>query len=85
MIFEISLIVERMKRPQRRRPADINLLFIEEPEAHTHPQMQYVFIKNIKKILEDGITRNDGVKASLQSVISTHSSHIVSYCDFDDI
>lgn len=85
MIFEISLIVERMKRPQRRRPADINLLFIEEPEAHTHPQMQYVFIKNIKKILEDGITRNDGVKASLQSVISTHSSHIVSDCDFDDI
>lgn len=85
MIFEISLIVERMKRTQSRRPADINLLFIEEPEAHTHPQMQYVFIKNIKKLLNDGIQRNDGASASLQYVVSTHSSHIIADSDFDDI
>ncbi len=85
MIFEISLIVERMKRIQSRRPADINLLFIEEPEAHTHPQMQYVFIKNIKQLLRNGIERKDGIKASLQSIVSTHSSHIVADCDFDDI
>lgn len=85
MIFEISLIVERMKRSQNRRPADINILFIEEPEAHTHPQMQYVFIKNIKNILSDGIVRKDGTKAHLQSIVSTHSSHIVSDSDFDDI
>ena len=85
MIFEISLIVERMKRSQNRRPADINILFIEEPEAHTHPQMQYVFIKNIKNILRDGIVRKDGIKAQLQSIVSTHSSHIVSDSDFDDI
>ena len=85
MIFEISLIIERMKRAQRRRPADINLLFIEEPEAHTHPQMQYVFIKNIKRMLKNGITRKDGVKASLQTIVSTHSSHIVADSDFDDI
>lgn len=85
MIFEISLIVERMKRAQSRRPADINLLFIEEPEAHTHPQMQYVFIKNIKKLLSDGIMRKDGKKAPLQYIVSTHSSHIIADCDFDDI
>lgn len=85
MIFEISLIVERMKRAQKRRPADINLLFIEEPEAHTHPQMQYVFIKNIKKLLSDGIMRKDGAKASLQYIVSTHSSHIIADSDFDDI
>ena len=85
MIFEISLIVERMKRTQSRRPADINLLFIEEPEAHTHPQMQYVFIKNIKKLLNDGIKRKDGAIAPLQYVVSTHSSHIIADSDFDDI
>ena len=85
MIFEISLIVERMKRAQSRRPADINLLFIEEPEAHTHPQMQYVFIKNIKKLLSNGIMRKDGEKAPLQYIVSTHSSHIIADCDFDDI
>ena len=56
---------------------DINLLFIEEPEAHTHPQMQYVFANKIKSILE-GID-------NLQTIITTHSSHIVSQCDFEDI
>lgn len=85
MIFEISLIVERMKRVNSRRPADINLLFIEEPEAHTHPQMQYIFIKNIKKLLSSGIVRNDGAKAPLQYIVSTHSSHIVSDSSFEDI
>lgn len=35
-------------------PADINILFIEEPEAHTHPQLQYIFIKNIKELLREG-------------------------------
>ncbi|MGR5913515.1 AAA family ATPase [Bacillus pacificus] len=29
-------------------PADINILFIEEPESSAHPQMQYIFINNIK-------------------------------------
>lgn len=85
IIFEIELCVEKMKRANSRRPADINLLFIEEPEAHTHPQMQYVFIKNIKSLLKGGIERNDGVKAELQTVVTTHSSHIVADSDFDDI
>lgn len=56
---------------------DINLLFIEEPEAHTHPQMQYVFANKIKYLLA---TVNN-----LQTIITTHSSHIVSQCSFEDI
>lgn len=67
-------------------PSDINLLFIEEPEAHTHPQMQYIFIKNIKDLLKDGSIGDDiEHKINLQTVITTHSSHIVADCDFDDI
>lgn len=85
MIFEIEILVQEFKREKEKKPADINLLFIEEPEAHTHPQMQYVFIKNIKKLLRDGIQRQDGEKRNLQYVISTHSSHIVADSDFDDI
>lgn len=85
MIFEISLIKERMKRVNRRRPADINLLFIEEPEAHTHPQMQNVFIKNIKGLLTEGVKREGFDPTPLQYIISTHSSHIVANCDFEDI
>lgn len=85
MIFEIEILIQEFKREKEKKPADINLLFIEEPEAHTHPQMQYVFIKNIKKLLQDGIQRQDGEKRNLQYIISTHSSHIVADSDFDDI
>jgi predicted ATP-dependent endonuclease of OLD family len=85
MIFEIEIIVQEFKRDKDKKPADINLLFIEEPEAHTHPQMQYVFIKNIKELLGDGIKRDDGENRILQYIITTHSSHIVADSDFDDI
>lgn len=85
MIFEIEIIVQEFKRDKDKKPADINLLFIEEPEAHTHPQMQYVFIKNIKELLSDGIKREDGENRILQYIITTHSSHIVADSDFDDI
>lgn len=85
MIFEIEILVQDFKRDKDKKPADINLLIIEEPEAHTHPQMQYVFIKNIKKLLGEGVIREDGINRSLQYIITTHSSHIVADSDFDDI
>lgn len=85
MIFEIEILLHHFRKDKTEKPADINLLFIEEPEAHTHPQMQYVFIKNIKALLENGIVREDGINRKLQTIISTHSSHIVSESDFDDI
>ena len=85
MIFEIEILVQEFKRETDKMPADINLLFVEEPEAHTHPQMQYVFIKNIKELLKAGIEREDGQNRSLQYIISTHSSHIVADSDFSDI
>eukprot|EP01090_Pellita_catalonica_P012349 TRINITY_DN2656_c0_g1_i2.p1 TRINITY_DN2656_c0_g1~~TRINITY_DN2656_c0_g1_i2.p1 ORF type:complete len:621 (+),score=69.39 TRINITY_DN2656_c0_g1_i2:2610-4472(+) len=56
---------------------DINLLFVEEPEAHTHPQMQAVFIEKVRILLED--------IPFLQTFITTHSSHIVKNSDFKDI
>jgi len=85
MIFEIEILVQEFKGDNDKKPSDINLLFIEEPEAHTHPQMQYVFIKNIKNLLKDGIKRQDGENRKLQYIISTHSAHIVADSNFDDI
>lgn len=85
MIFEIEILIHEFRRQKEKKPADINLLFIEEPEAHTHPQMQYIFIKNIKKLLNEGVIKNGKEKRKLQYVISTHSSHIVADSDFNDI
>jgi predicted ATP-dependent endonuclease of OLD family len=83
MVFNLHLIFDSFKKihVEHENQADINLLFIEEPEAHTHPQMQYVFIKNIKTLLEEG---KNGLN-NLQTVISTHSSHITSQSTFNDI
>lgn len=82
ILFEIETKIQELFE----QPADINLLYIEEPEAHTHPQLQYIFIRNIKshikahrkKLLKDK-------NKQLQILITSHSSHIVSECNFDDI
>lgn len=84
IIFEIEIMLYEFQRSSAESPADLNLLFIEEPEAHTHPQMQYIFIKNIKELLKSGIEK-DGTVHRLQYFITTHSSHIVSQSDFNDI
>lgn len=84
MIFEIEILVQAFKRDKDKKPADINLLIIEEPEAHTHPQMQYIFIKNIKNLLSEGVKKGEDIRP-LQYIITTHSSHIVADSDFDDI
>ncbi|MCL1798336.1 MAG: ATP-dependent endonuclease [Eggerthellaceae bacterium] len=82
IIFNIRIKLDRLAKKNKpdESPTPVNLLFIEEPEAHTHPQMQYVFITNIKRILA-----LHQEKLPLQTIISTHSSHIVSQCNFDDI
>jgi len=86
IIFDIDLMMKRFaKNKDVGQLADINLLFIEEPEAHTHPQMQYVFIKNIKELLNSGVEDEFGNKKPLQYIVSTHSSHIVADSDYDDI
>jgi len=85
MIFEIRLQLHEFRRSKEEFPADINILFIEEPEVHTHPQMQCVFIKNIKSLLGKGVTAADGSPRKLQTIITTHSSHIVAESDFQDI
>lgn len=83
IIFDIHIKLDEFKKisDNNAKPSLINLLFIEEPEAHTHPQMQYVFIKNIKRMLLEG----SGENLNLQTIITTHSSHIVSQSNFDDI
>lgn len=76
-ILYLLLNIEIEKADFEKAKRDINLLFIEEPEAHTHPQLQYVFIDQIKKTLR-------GIKG-LQTFISTHSAYIVKKCNFKDI
>ncbi|WP_283108765.1 ATP-dependent nuclease [Thomasclavelia spiroformis] len=82
ILFEIETKIQELFE----QPADINLLYIEEPEAHTHPQLQYIFIRNIKSHIKehrDKLLKENNKQ--LQILITSHSSHIVSECNFDDI
>lgn len=59
-----------------------HLIFIEEPEAHLHPQMQSVFIKRVTDYLK---SKKDPKDWNAQLVITTHSSHIIADSGFDGI
>lgn len=77
LIYIISKILSFEILHQDKK-SDLNLLFIEEPEAHMHPQMQRVFIENITNFLRK---KNFNV----QVIITTHSSHILANAKFESI
>ncbi len=76
-ILYLLLNIEISKAKFLTDKKDINIFCIEEPEAHTHPQMQYIFAREIDRILKE--------IPHLQTLISTHSPHMISQCDFSNL
>jgi putative ATP-dependent endonuclease of OLD family len=63
-----------------------HLIFVEEPEAHLHPQMQEVFIRQLDEIVNVfEQTFNEGESWPIQFVVSTHSAHIANEADFSKV
>ena len=67
-------------------PPGVQLVFIEEPEAHLHPQMQEVFIRQLSKVAQQ-LNAQEGVDLPwpVQFVVSTHSSHVANAVGFEAI
>lgn len=87
IIYILFKLFGFFKAYKAQQPApNFQIVFIEEPEAHLHPQMQEVFIRKLNEIAKDFSSRfNDGVKWPIQFVITTHSTHIANEAPFDAI
>ncbi|OOW64578.1 ATP-dependent endonuclease [Xanthomonas campestris pv. leeana] len=82
MVVELLDLHEQWKAEEDKR-APLHLLFIEEPEAHLHAQIQQVFIRNILRLLEDA--NDHATFFHTQLVITTHSPHILYERGFSSI
>lgn len=78
MVLQLESFLAAVEASAVDRPR-VHIIAVEEPEAHLHPQMQYVFINEISKSLWVA----EGVVA--QVILSTHSSHIIANSGFDPV
>ncbi|OCG26686.1 hypothetical protein A9G11_13565 [Gilliamella sp. wkB108] len=86
LLISIKMVEYIQNHVFNEKLTEINLIFIEEPEAYFHPQMQETFIKMLLKYkvaLEKAYL--DGNKWPVQFIITTHSSHIANKENFQKI
>ncbi|WP_198144860.1 ATP-dependent nuclease [Pseudorhodobacter aquimaris] len=84
ILFQLEAI-HKSYRNLPSRPL-VHLVFIEEPEAHLHPQMQEVFISQLNAAIGNLSDRYADEPAwAAQFVVSTHSSHLANAAQFDAI
>ena len=79
-LIKISLELHEFARMIKNDRTRLPLLFLEEPEAHMHPQLQTTFVSFIEDFLQREV--EEGV---IQVMITTHSSHIANTVEFNKV
>lgn len=74
MVVELLDLNAQWLGTEERRPP-LHLVFVEEPEAHMHAQLQQVFVNKVLEILSAEDDTPDGFHTQL--AMSTHSPHIL--------
>ena len=60
----------------------LQLILVEEPEAHLHAQVQQVFIRKAYEVLRNHEELREKKTFQTQLIVSTHSSHVAHEMDF---
>ena len=74
MVVELLDLHAQWVTIEVRRPP-LHLVFIEEPEAHLHAQLQQVFVNKVRDILATEGVGPNGIHTQL--ALTTHSPHIL--------
>ena len=82
MVVELLDIHAQWQSIQDARPP-IHLIYVEEPEAHLHTQLQQVFVNKILEILNKETDESEVFTTQL--IFTTHSPHILYECGFTKI
>ncbi|MCX4512898.1 AAA family ATPase [Streptomyces sp. NBC_01619] len=70
----------------RGSESSVHLVFIEEPEAHLHPQMQEIFIHQLGVFKKKfPVADGDDQSWNAQFLVTTHSAHIANRAGFPTI
>ena len=90
MIFLLMRFRQDWIEPRKRALEEINiaplqLVMIEEPEAHLHAQVQQVFIKKAYSVLRNHEDLGELDTFNTQILVSTHSSHVAHEVDFANL
>ncbi len=80
LVLKVVSFIEKFKKAAPLNKSETLTILIEEPEAHLHPQMQQVFIAQIKRTIKEA---KENENLAVQVIISTHSSHIVTEAGID--
>lgn len=79
-LIKISLLLQEFAKDVKGNLSAIPLLYIEEPEAHMHPQLQTMFVSYVTKYLKTTLEGKD-----IQVLLTTHSSHVANTVPFSQI
>ncbi|PYG29987.1 ATP-dependent nuclease [Pelagimonas varians] len=74
MVVELLDLHAQWLATKEKRPP-LHLVFVEEPEAHLHAQLQQVFVNKVLEILAAEDDAPDGFHTQL--ALTTHSPHIL--------
>lgn len=73
MLIQLTTFIDTSKKEEKL----FNILFIEEPESHLHPQMQSTFLQKMDELLQE--VENSYI------ILTTHSSYILQSSDLNGV